>query len=178
MAKSTITASLMVCLSIVLIGCDSNSDHSELHEYLRKVKARPPGIIEPIPTFRPYEAFIYSAAAKRSPFDRPVEEKQKLVTQASSDVKPDLSREKEYLESFDLNALTMVGTLERQGTLWALIGDPSGGIHRVKPGNYLGKNFGRIVRTSRTQLEIVEIVSNGLGGWVERPRVLNLSEKE
>lgn len=165
-------------LCVLVTGCGSNTDHAELRDYIKQVKSRPPGMIEPIPTFRPYEAFVYSATAKRSPFEQPIEEKQRVVAAANSDLKPDFSREKEYLESFDLNDLNMVGTLERDGTLWALISDSSGGIHRVTTGNYLGKNFGRIVETSRTQLEITEIVSNGLGGWVERPRVLNLSEKE
>lgn len=165
-------------LCLWLLGCGSGADQAELREYINDVKSRPPGMIEPIPTFRPYEAFVYAATAKRSPFDRPIEEKQRTFVAANSDLKPDLSREKEYLESFDLGELSMVGTLEREGTLWALINDSSGGIHRVTTGNYLGKNFGRIVQTSKTQLQITEIVSNGLGGWVERPRVLNLSEKE
>ena len=169
---------LMTGLSLLILSCGSNRSDSELREYIAAVKARPPGPIESIPTFLPYEAFVYSATALRSPFDRPVEERKRLIAEGSSDVKPDLSREKEFLESFDLESLNMVGTLERDGTLWALISDKSGGIHRVATGNYLGQNFGRIVATTRTQIEIIEIVSNGLGGWVERPRTLKISEKE
>lgn len=174
----TLKALPVIVLCLLAAGCGSKNDQAELRDYIEQVKARPPGMIEPMPTFRPYEAFVYGATAKRSPFDRPVEEKQKILGEADADLKPDLSREKEFLESFNIGALRMVGTLEMHGTLWALINDSSGGIHRVTTGNYLGKDHGRIVDTSRLQLEIIEIVSNGLGGWVERPRVLKLSEKE
>lgn len=177
MQKSASKCLVLAALSLTLISCGSQGDQGDLRQYIEEVKARPPGMIEPMPTFRPYEAFVYSATAMRSPFDLPVEEKQRVVG-AGKDVEPDLSREKEYLESFDFSDLQMVGTLERDGTLWALISDDSGGIHRVTTGNYIGKNHGRIVASSRTQLEIIEIVANGLGGWVERPRVLKLSEKE
>lgn len=121
----------VMALCLLSVGCGSSGSQEELRDYIREVKSRPPGMIEPMPTFRPYEAFVYSAAAKRSPFDQPVEEKQRVLGEADADLKPDLSREKEFLESFDLNALTMVGTLERNGTLWALISDGSGGIHRI-----------------------------------------------
>lgn len=178
MSDSFRKISAVVAFCILVAACDSANDQGELHDYIEDVKARPPGMIEPMPTFHPYEAFVYSATATRSPFDPPAEEKQKIVGEVDADLKPDLSREKEFLETFDLGALHMVGTLEMRGTLWALIKDPGGAIHRVTTGNYLGKDHGRIVTTSRAQLDIIEIVSNGLGGWVERPRVLKLSEKE
>ena len=178
MIGSSVKLVVLAGLGLLLLSCDSGRSDSELKEYIVKVKARSPGPIEPIPTFRPYEAFVYSATAMRSPFDRPIEEREKPFSKGGSDVKPDMSREKEFLESFDLDDLKMVGTLERDGTLWALIGDGVGGIHRVTTGNYIGQNFGRIVATTRTQIQITEIVSNGLGGWLERPRALTISEKE
>ncbi len=178
MSSPTIKLLLVLAACILVPACSSSNDQAELREYIEEVKARPPRMIEPMPTFRPYEAFVYGAAATRSPFDPPVEEKQRVVSEVDTNIKPDLTREKEFLETFDLGSLRMVGTLEMHGTLWALIRDPSGGIHRVTTGNYLGKDHGRIVETSRAQLDIVEIVSNGLDGWVERPRVLKLSEKE
>lgn len=177
MFNPTIKILSVMALCVLATACGSDNNQPELREYIEEVKARPPGMIEPMPTFRPYEAFVYSAAATRSPFDPPIEEKQRILTEADANLKPDLSREKEFLETFDFGELRMVGTLTMRGTLWALIRDPSGGIHRVKTGNYLGKDHGRIVETSRAQLNIVEIVSNGLDGWVERPRTLNLSEE-
>jgi type IV pilus assembly protein PilP len=70
----------------------------------------------------------------------------------------------------------MVGTLERGAFNWALVKDPEGGIHRVKVGNYLGRNHGKIVELTDTYLAVVEIVTDGTrDGWVERPRTIELS---
>jgi len=139
---------------------------------------KPKGEIDPLPTFSPYKAFVYSAMTQRSPFEKPVLEVQRLAGSGQLDVKPDLNREREFLESFNLSQLKMVGTLRQSGVLWALIGDDAGSVHRVKEGNYLGKNHGRIVASSDLQLELLEIVSDGLDGWLERPRTLTLEEKE
>mgnify|MGYP000058901750 CR=1 FL=1 len=170
---------IAVCLLVaVLGGCTASSEHPDLTDYIAETKRRPKGQIEPLPTFSPYRAFIYGAMTSRSPFDPPVEEKRRLVAAADSNVKPDLSREKEYLEGFSLSALKMVGTLTKDGIQWALINDADGGVHRVTEGNFLGKNHGKIVAANSTQLEILEIVSDGLKGWLERPRSLKLEEKE
>ena len=72
--------------------------------------------------------------------------------------------------------LSMVGTLERDGVSWTLIGDPQGGVHRVKVGNFLGRHHGKIVEMTETYVAVVEIVSDGTkDGWVERPRTIKLS---
>ena len=160
-----------------LVGCASNGDTSDLTVYIAEVKARPEGSIEPLPPVRTFDPFIYSATALRSPFDEPV-----VVTTVEGtrnpDVKPDPLRVKDFLESFNLDSLAMVGTLEQNGALWALVKDPTGGIHRVTVGNYVGKNHGKITSATTTQLSLVEIVADGLGGWVQRPRTIKLSEKE
>lgn len=73
----------------------------------------------------------------------------------------------------------MVGTLQGpSGDLYALVKDSTGGIHRVRSGNHLGQNYGRIVGVSDTRIELIEIVPNGQGGWVERPRSLTLNEEQ
>ena len=159
-------------------ACSFGGDDADLKRFIAEIKATPAGVIEPLPTFSTYESFTYSASVMRSPFDPPVDVKMRVRGGGRSDIEPDNNREKEYLESFDLSSIAMVGTLEKGGTLWALIRDPSGGIQWVTNGNYLGKNHGRIVDTSETQIELLEIVSDGLGKWLERPRILALSEKE
>ncbi|TQV72742.1 pilus assembly protein PilP [Exilibacterium tricleocarpae] len=153
-------------------------EHGDLKDYIAETKRRPQGQIDPLPTFRPYQSFSYSAAAMRSPFEQPVEDGAPTFVGNPSNVKPDFSREKEFLENFNFASLSMVGTLEQAGTLWALINDGEGAIHRVTQGNFMGKNHGKIIEATRTRLEIVEIVPDGLDGWVERPRVLKLVEKE
>lgn len=168
-------------LSVALLGlsaCSGVGEHNDLKDYVLETKRRPQGQIEPLPKFRPYQSFSYSAVALRSPFERPVEEGPATLVGSATNVRPDLSREKEFLESFNFASLSMVGTLEQGGTLWALINDGEGAIHRVTRGNFMGKNHGKIVDASRSRIDIVEIVPDGLDGWVERPRVLKLVEKE
>lgn len=163
---------------LAIAGCSLDGGHSDLHQKMAAVKHKPRGQIEPIPTFTPYSPFVYSAAALRSPFTRPVLESDQRLVGRRLDVAPDMNRQRELLEGFNIDALTMVGTLSRRGQLWALIDDGDGGIHRITVGNYMGKNHGRIVNASPSQIDILEIVPDGTGGWIERPRALALEEKD
>lgn len=159
----------------LLTACGGN-DFADLDAFMAEKRARPGGVIAPIPTFKAYEAFAYSATAMRSPFDRPIEVRELSQMQAVSAVKPDDDRAKEFLEQFTFDSLAMVGTLERGGTEWSLIRDPEGGIHRVTLGNYLGRSHGKVVEMTDTYIAVVEIVSDGTeDGWVERPRTIELS---
>ena len=63
-------------------------------------------------------------------------------------------------------------------TLWALLQDTEGSVHRVRMGNYVGKNHGRIVELTEGYVALIEIVSNGPDEWVERPRKLQLKTVE
>ena len=167
---------LLCCLSVAgLVGCSGN-DFSDLDAFMDEKRSRPGGIIAPIPTFKAYEAFAYSATTLRSPFDRPIEVREIAQLQAIAAIKPDENRPKEFLEQFTFDSLRMVGTLERDNTHWSLIKDPNGGVHRVKLGNYLGRHHGKIVDMTDTFVAVVEIVSDGTPeGWVERPRTIKLS---
>jgi len=163
-------------LAVLLLGGCGSRDFSDLDTFMDEKRARPGGIIDPIPTFKAYEAFSYGATRLRSPFDRPIEVREITQLQSVSAVQPDDTRAKEFLEQFTFDSLRMVGTLERGGEDWALVQDPEGGIHRVQIGNYLGRNHGKIVELTGTYLGVVEIVSDGTSeGWVERPRTIELS---
>lgn len=170
-------AALILAL-LTLVGCSLDDNYSDLRQKMAAVKHQPKGQIEPIPTFTPYSPYVYSAAALRSPFTRPVLESDQRLVGRKLDVAPDLNRPRELLEGFNFDALSMVGTLSRSGQLWALIDDGEGAIHRITVGNYLGKNHGRVVHASATQLDVLEIVPDGTGGWIERPRALTLEEKD
>ncbi|MCB1690922.1 MAG: pilus assembly protein PilP [Halioglobus sp.] len=175
MKSSPYTLLLLCCLGAVLTGC-SGGDLSDLDEYMAEKRSRPGGIIAPIPTFKAYEAFAYSATTLRSPFDRPIEVREIAQLQAIAAIKPDENRAKEFLEQFTFDSLRMVGTLERDDTSWTLIRDPDGGVHRVRTGNFLGRHHGKIVEMTDTYVSVVEIVSDGTtDGWVERPRTIKLS---
>ena len=96
-----------------------------------------------------------------------------------NNLKPDFERPKEPLEAFKLENLRMVGTIHmlELGELTALIKDNNGEIHRIKSGNFVGRNFGEILTVNETQLDILEIVPNGRDGWMKRPRNLVIVEQ-
>lgn len=165
----------LALLPALLAGC-GGGDFSDLDAFMAEKRARPGGIIAPIPTFKAYEAFAYSATTLRSPFERPIEVRDIAQLQAVSAIKPDDNRAKEFLEQFTFDSLRMVGTLDRNNASWVLIRDPEGGVHRVTLGNYLGRHHGKIVETTETYVAVTEIVSDGSeDGWVERPRTIKLS---
>lgn len=162
-------------------GCVWVDDTTDLRSFVQQTEARPPGKIKPLPEFKPYEAFVYQGASLRDPFQPLVELAQKEEEKGPvSDVKPDLSRPKTYLETFPIDSLKMVGTISSLdgGNLWALLKDPNGEVHRVTNGDYLGKDFGQIQSVSEQSIELVEIIENGRGGWMKRPRTIALPEKE
>lgn len=175
MKSSLLASSVILATSVLLTGCGSN-DFSDLDTFMAEKKARPGGIIAPIPTFKAYEAFSYSAAVQRSPFDRPIEVREIAQLQAISAIKPDNDRSKEFLEQYTFDSLSMVGSLEKDEDDWTLILDPEGGVHRVQLGDYLGRNHGKIVEMTGTFVAVIEIVSDGsTDGWVERPRTIKLN---
>ncbi|EQM78838.1 type 4a pilus biogenesis lipoprotein PilP [Stutzerimonas stutzeri] len=160
----------------LLAGCDGGSDFDDLRAYMAEVRARPKGSIEPLPSFLPYEAFTYSASSLRHPFQPPIKIDLAQRQKGSKDVRPDETRVKQFLEQFNIETFVMVGTLTNEAGKYALIkgGD---GVHRVKIGDYLGRNHGRIVDIGEAEVDVLEIVPDGEGGWLERPRSLTLKER-
>lgn len=172
-------AARLLCISVALIslaGCDNDNQFSDLQAYMDEVRARPTGVIEPLPKFRPYEAFAYSAAALRSPFQPPIKIDLTKRQKGSKQVKPDETRVKQFLEGFNIEQFEMVGTMANPSGTFALM-HGAGGVYRMKVGDYLGRNDGRIVAISDSQVDVVEIVPDGEGAWLERPRIISLKEK-
>lgn len=161
-------------LLMVLGGCGGD-DFSDLDAYMNEVRLRPPGKIEPTPTFRSYPTFTYSAANLRSPFSRQLRVDLAGQKHGSRDVKPDPNRVKQYLEGFNIEQFEMVGTIANASGSFALLRG-AGGVHRLKVGDYLGRNDGRIVAISASQVDVLEIVPDGQGAWLERPRTIPLKE--
>lgn len=166
---------ILIALLVLLSGCSSSSDTSDLKAFVDDVLSQPRGRIKPIPVFKPYEAFNYSAAGLRSPFELPVIVDTEVPIEITDDVTPDFDRPKEHLEQFNFGELAMVGTMQgSDGALWALVKDGNSSVVRISEGQYMGQNHGKVVSISETRISIVEIVPNGLGGWLERPRTMAL----
>lgn len=166
----------LVMVLVTLTGCGSDGDFADLRAYMDEVYARPKGAIEPLPKFQPYESFTYRAASLRSPFQPPVRIDVVNRQKGSQEIKPDETRVKQFLEGFNIETFVMVGTLENSSGFYALISG-AGGVHRVKVGDYLGRNHGKILAIDESKVDVVEIVPDGEGGWLERPRSLSLKER-
>lgn len=162
-------------LVLGLSGCGSSDEFSDLDAYMNEVRLRPAGRIEPTPTFLSFPTFTYSAANLRSPFSRQVRVDLAGQQRGSRNVKPDPNRVKQYLEGFNIEQFEMVGTISNATGSFALLRG-AGAVHRLKVGDYLGRNDGRIVAISATQVDVVEIVPDGAGAWLERPRTIPLKE--
>lgn len=160
----------------LLSGCGVSNDFDDLRRYMDEVRAKPKGTIEPLPAFVPYEAFTYSAASLRHPFQPPMKIDLAQRQKGSKDIQPDETRVKQFLEDFNIENFIMVGTLTNDAGKYALIRGGEG-VHRVKVGDYLGRNHGRIVEVSEAEVNVLEIVPDGEGGWLERPRSLTLKER-
>lgn len=165
--------SCLVCfMSLLLIACETPDDQ-DLENFINENKRRPPGSIQEAPNLEAYDSFTYDAYRLRSPFEKPITIEEQEVIVANSNVRPDFLRQRERLEQYDLSALSMVGTLERDNQRWALISDPDGGIERVQVGNYIGRNHGKITSVTQTKIDLVEIVASGTA-WLERPNILQI----
>lgn len=166
---------LAIILFMVLPGC--GREYADLYSYVESVLSRQKTSIEPLPEFKPYPVFVYEASDLRDPFQESAfVEQQAEVAATGPGIKPPKRDAREPLEDYPLDALRMVGTLERAATLWALIKDAEGSIHRVKTGNYMGRNYGKIIAVEDQRIELLEIVPNGLGAYMERPATIALSE--
>jgi len=156
--------------SMLYIGLMSlascSQDISDLQTFIAQTKSAHVGSVKPIPQFKPYESFSYTAGDLRDPFEATIElEDDKTKT---SLLNPDSTRPREPLEVFPLDTLSMVGILEQNDQLWGLIKDPQNIVHRVQVGHYMGQSEGRILEINETAIYLVEIVPDGIGGYIER----------
>jgi len=152
-------------LSLLSISACSQ-DVSDLQTFISQQKSAHVGSVKPIPQFKPYESFSYTAAELRDPFVANVDLEDE--TSKTSLLNPDSARPKQPLEVFPLDTLSMVGILEQNEQLWGLIKDPQNTVHRVQVGNYMGQSEGRIIEISDSAIYLVEIIPDGIGGYIER----------
>lgn len=156
-------------LGLLIVACGEGKD--DLAIYIDEVKSRSGGRIEPLPQIKPYESFTYSAASARSPFSP---DTRPNLDQEPKGPAPVANRNKEYLEQFPLDTLSMVGTLESDGKRFGLVQTTDGLVHRVLPGNYVGQNDGRVTAVTEAQIKVEELVSNGIGSFFKRDTAIGL----
>ncbi len=165
-----------VTILIAMLTACTSSGIDDLESFVQSVKARPAARIKPLPEFKMYETFSYTATDMRDPYV--LFDNESKVVQAKAleytGPKPDENRNKETLEQYPLDTLRFVGQLEKDNEQWAIVTSPDELVHRVKAGNYLGKNYGRITDVTETEITVLELVPDGMGGWIEREAALSL----
>lgn len=150
---------------LLLSACEK--DINDLYTFIEDAKSSSVGSVKPIPQFEPYESFSYSAKELRDPFVASIDLEEDRNASADS-LHPETNRPRQPLEVFPLDTLAMVGIMEQQEDRWGLIKDPQNVVHRVKLGNYMGQNEGRIIEITETDIRLVEIIPDGIGGYIER----------
>ena len=164
---------LLLAAGLLSLTACSGGRYGDLEAFFEEVRSQPKGRIDPLPEVLPYETFVYKPAEVRDPFVQYIEE---LVTNIDSDLRPDMNRKREPLEQYPLDTLEFVGHLEKSGVRWGLISAPDKSVYRVQIGNYVGKNYGKIVSINETSIKLVEIIPSGTGSWVDREASLALNE--
>ncbi len=160
---------------VVLSGCDEAKP--DLQAYVKKIQARPVRALDPLPAPEAYQPVPYEQAGGRNPFAAVVlvviESKTKKKI---SKIQPNLTRDREELEQFALSELRLVGTLEKEETLYALIARPDGEVVIARKGNYIGKNYGLVKSVEESTLVLREIVKDAEGLWEKRTTTFGFQE--
>jgi len=163
---------LAICLTLVLSACGGASE--DTRDFVKNSGKDLRGKVTPLPEVKPYEPFPYEATDLPDPF-----KPRKLAPpKGGGGVQPDFNRPKEALESFALESLKMVGTLQKDKTVYAIIKTPENSLYRVRPGNYIGQNFGIITQVTDSEVKLTEIVQDSAGDWTERNSSLALTEEQ
>lgn len=165
----------VLALAAAVAGCGGDQ-FSDLKQFVEESGQGLRGRVEPIPEVRQFEPFAYNAFDLPDPF-KPRELALANRGGGGGGPQPDLNRRKEALESFALETLQMVGTLEQKRVRYALIKTPDNNLYRVRIGNYVGQNFGVITAISESAVTLKEVIQDSSSGsWNERTSNLQLLE--
>ena len=169
---------LVLGLALALAACGRSitskpGDAPNLEEWVANVKAEPAPPLEPLPVMQQFETFEYAAQGMRDPFSDAFTSQD---TGSGSGPRPDSNRRKQTLEQFPLDSLDMVGTIGRGNGVIGLVVAPDKVVYRVQPGVYMGQNDGRVTAVHEDRIELVELVPDGAGGWLEKPASVALED--
>jgi type IV pilus assembly protein PilP len=174
--SSSFHALCLLSVASLLSGC-MQEDMSDLQSYVADVKGRNKAPIEPLPEIKVVEPFVFRPNQVRDPFEPDEALQQPEEVRVETGIRPDTLRAREELESYELDTLRMVGTVRQEGVVWALVNAKEGTIHRVRVGNYIGKNYGKVVNIMDNKIELVEIFADSSGAWRERKASVTMADE-
>ncbi|RYF36000.1 MAG: pilus assembly protein PilP [Comamonadaceae bacterium] len=175
-------ALLLPLLAVTVLTACGSSEHEEVQQWMAEQRAQTRPKVQPIPEPKTFAPQAYTEEAKVDPFSSQKltqalrRDSQESNSQSAALVAPELARRKEPLESFPLDAMAMVGSLLKDGKPVALI-KVDNLLYQVRPGNYLGQNYGRITKVGESDVTLRELVQDAAGEWIERTATLQLQEK-
>ena len=175
--RSSLAGLSALALALLATGCfrsvtSTPGSAPNLEKWVAEVKAKPAPPLDPLPVMQQFETFEYNAQDMRDPFSTAFTDED-----TGSGLRPDKARRKQPLEMFPLDGLDMVGTLGRGSGTVALVMAPDKVTYRVRPGAYMGQNDGRVTAVSEERIDLVELVPDGAGGWLERPASVALEDQ-
>ncbi len=162
----------------LLTGC-GDSDEAEINSWMVKTRAETRVNVVPISEPKTFIPFAYGVRDDIDPYD-PNKLLAELARSADAEpnpLKPDEGRRKEFLESFPLDAMTMVGTINKAGAAYGLL-QIDRAVHQVRAGQRLGQNFGVVTGVAESAISVKETVQDAGGEWVERTTKLELQDSK
>lgn len=180
MHQRSLILALGLC-TVLLAGC-SNPEHEELQQWMAQQRAQARPRITPIAEPKQFQPQTYTADGGVDPFD-PGKLTQALRRDSAQQgarsgiIQSELNRRKEPLEAMPLDAMVMVGSLQKQGQPTALI-KVDQLLYQVRVGNYLGQNYGKVLRITENSVQLREIIQDVTGEWIERNTELVLQETQ
>jgi type IV pilus assembly protein PilP len=170
-----------LALIMVLVSACVGTDGDELEQWMAEQKSQTKPRVVPISEPKQFKPESYTQVSAVEPFSKEklTQALRRDASQTTSNgalVAPELARRKEALESFPLDAMALVGSLVRAGQPVALV-KVDNLLYQVRPGNYLGQNYGRVTKINETEVTLREIVQDAVGEWIERTATLQLQER-
>ena len=173
---------LFALAAVAALGACTSSNDEEIHKWMQEQRAATKPQVKPIPEPKRFTPENYTQESAVDPFSQQKltqalkKDSQQAGTASAALLAPELNRRKEPLEAYPLDSMTMVGSLVKQGQPVALV-KVDNLLYQVRPGNYLGQNYGRITKITETEVVLRELVQDAAGEWVERTASLQLQEK-
>ncbi|MEC6797701.1 pilus assembly protein PilP [Photobacterium sp. S4TG1] len=159
-------------LGLGLMGCQANTDSIE--QFIAKTHTNAKAKVKPLAAPYIFVAESFVMTSKRVPFLRPRPELLLTKQGDSSCWQPLTDHKPTPLEAFPLEQLAMKGAIGHQRQLWGLIYTPKGELVKIKPGQFVGLNRGKVIKVSDELIEIEETLPDGKGCWLTRPAKLAL----
>jgi type IV pilus assembly protein PilP len=167
-------------LTMALAGCGASGE-DELRQWMSDQKSQAHAKVSKISEPKLFKPESYSQVGTIDPFSnqkltQALKKESSQVAANGGLIAPELARRKEALETFPLDAMVLVGSLNKAGQPVALV-KVDNLLYQVRPGNYLGQNYGRVTKIAETEVTLREIVQDAVGEWIERTATLQLQER-